>query len=218
MTTFLNLVCLLLNGTFLCHRWRTLFFMTALSPPTEIQSRAPKVNQVGLPMCCSWNSAQFMGNCPLFSYSIFQENIVHVPQKPIKFQSGPSVKQILSPGELWLHLGQHHEETHYQRVNMNSSRKRAFAFLPCTSLKPGRGAHASRQKSGLLSLWLPPSSLTLQETRELPGWNQRIFWPPPNPVRDSGLYRMSLRNVIHLRNAPGKQQYYIHQGKSLPGD
>ena len=126
MTTFLNLVCLLLNGTFLCHRWRMLFFMTALSPPTEIQSRAPKVNQVGLPMCCSWNSAQFMGNCPLFSYSIFQENIVHVPQKPIKFQSGPSVKQILSPGELWLHLGQHHEKTHYQRVNMNSSRKRSL--------------------------------------------------------------------------------------------
>lgn len=101
-----------------------LFFMMGLLPPTDIQRRAlrySKVNQVGLPTCCFGIQLSLWENCQLFSYSIFQENIVQ--QKPIKFQSSQSTKQTLSLGETQLYLSSQLEETHYQCVNMNSSRK-----------------------------------------------------------------------------------------------
>ena len=63
---------------------------------------------------------------------------------------------------------------------------------------------------------LTPRSLTLQESRV--AWMKpKNPLVTPNPAPDSSLYKVSLRNVIHLRNAPEKQQYYIYQGKVFLG-
>lgn len=124
-----------------------LFFMMALLPPTEIQSRALKVSRVGLPTCCSWNSAQFMEELPTIfifwfpgKHSLCSTEDHEIPKQPFN-TSRPRTQ---------LHLSQHLKEIHYHCVNRNNSRKQSFVFLPCISLKPGHGAHTSRQNSNQL--------------------------------------------------------------------
>lgn len=118
------------------------------------------MNQVGLPTCCFGIQLSMWENCQLFSYSIFQENIVQ--QKPIKFQRSQSTKQTLSPGETQLYLSSQLEETHYQCVNMNSSRKQTFAFLPCASMNQVQSAHFQTN----VTLVSTPASTKFTDTPE----------------------------------------------------
>lgn len=193
-----------------------LFFMTALLPPTEIQTRDPKMNQVGLPTCCSWNSAQIMEELSTLliipfsrkTQSIFNQSSLN---SKVSNQTRSITKQDVTTSGSTL------KEILYRSVNKNGSRKYTLAFLSFVSLKPGHGTHTYRQVE---------STLTLASNRYTNAPRQRrVAWLKPKNLLATpkhalgcGLYKANLRNVIHLQNAPGKQQCYTHRGKGLPGD
>lgn len=89
-----------------------LFFMTALLPPTEIQSRALKVNQVGLPTCCSWNSAQLLEELPTILIFCFpgQRSLCSTESHEIPKQPFDTADPVLSLCRTQLHLSPHLKE------------------------------------------------------------------------------------------------------------